>query len=51
MKDKIRSYVSKLEADTVGFAAATDYSSKQSSELKSILPTVRSLVVTIAFAA
>jgi epoxyqueuosine reductase QueG len=45
MKNKIRGYALKLEADTVGFAAATDYSSKQSPELKSILPTVRSLVV------
>ena len=45
MKNKIRGYALKLEADIVGFAAAMDYSSKQSPELKSILPTVRSLVV------
>lgn len=29
MKNKIRGYALKLEVNTIGFAVATDYSSKQ----------------------
>ncbi len=43
MKNKIRGDVLKLEVDTVGCAPVTNYSFKQSPELKSILPTVHSL--------
>ncbi|MBS4021619.1 MAG: epoxyqueuosine reductase [Dethiobacter sp.] len=49
MKEKIRSFVSAMGVDDVGFAAVKDYNSPKSPELESIFPGARSLVV-MAFA-
>ena len=44
-KEDIRSYAMNLGADAVGFAAIEDYRSGKSPDPKTILPTVKSLVV------
>jgi epoxyqueuosine reductase len=44
-KERIRQYGLELGADAVGFAAIQDYESKQSPDPKTILPSVKSLVV------
>src|SRR5659263_549140 len=45
MKERIRRFVSELEIDDVGFAAASDYRSPLSPHLETFFPGARSIVV------
>ncbi len=45
MRERIRSFVSGLEIDDVGFAAVSDYRSPMSPSIESIFPGARSIVV------
>ena len=44
-KEQIKQYGYELGADAIGFAAIQDYQSKQSPDPRTILPSVKSLVV------